>query len=973
MDIASLFTTPTAPSGATAGMGTQTGDITAIMGRDEVESFNRLLKGFLDNGAAPGSPMLSLRAMAENGGNPTQLDLVQGTNQAAPDLKAETALVTGDSALSHSMRSTTPEMRWQQAGLNLLAMGQADEATPPLSDEVTSFLNDLSALMRQQGLFAAKSTSKTEEEGSDGGAVISDTKAKTADGGTVAAITPMVGVATPIPPSPPIDLKPTLSLNNAPAGEMTAPTGTAKPADLLIATPAAGGTAGGIAQPAAAPLQAGTGADATGPASGRNAAPDLSKGLALPSGTPPAAAQAAQEAAQAGQKIVSDVGADTASAQSIGDTPVPLPMPQPSITMKAGQENAARNPDGSVSSALRPAIPTGAKEPAITPRPPGTGPGNDAQMAMVEPTVSTISPPPGGAAPVSAAPTQVQTPAAVAGTPHAGSIVLPAGMQPVTNGEQVAIAKTGPVSSTTEQMAASNVTNAVAGAMTTDSAPPALPPAIGDTKPVPAPSGIAPTISGPPDAQAGQSRSDTTVHSAEPAATVTPVSIQTTRTAGMSDEPLVAEPAQPAAADRVQGAAVSKGDHAAVKTGSTKAASPAAATAQVDVDKQPADPSPSVTAAPAQQAATLTPQPANSAATASTTPVSAPHPQEVKGQVAAQQPAPQPAATTAPDNGETAAPTITASTEINRSTDTQARQPTTTAAHRVGVEVKADQTTDDGASDADTPASEAAGHKESGKPHRMLAPNHTDPETKAHPTTDMGGERVQQTATRPTTPTPTNAGTADALLTRAVGEVNSGTGDELGSEQQGTQSGAGSAGLEEATLNATADGSRIGTADFSQHLRQTSAPGAPHRPGANPPATYQVAVQMQRAVQDGNDKLSIQLRPYDLGRVDVQLEFNKDGTLRAKVTADSFQTLELLQKDSRNLENALREAGLSTDQNSLSFSLRDDGDQAQRQQQEKQQDQKSGTRFASIEVEEESPAIPAYRPILGPGRVDVRI
>jgi len=87
------------------------------------------------------------------------------------------------------------------------------------------------------------------------------------------------------------------------------------------------------------------------------------------------------------------------------------------------------------------------------------------------------------------------------------------------------------------------------------------------------------------------------------------------------------------------------------------------------------------------------------------------------------------------------------------------------------------------------------------------------------------------------------------------------------------------------------------------------------------PATNQVFVQLTKAVQNGQNKITVQLRPEELGRVEVKLDIGGDGRVKAMVMADKPETLDLLQKDSRVLERALQEAGLKTDNNSLSFNL----------------------------------------------------
>ena len=62
------------------------------------------------------------------------------------------------------------------------------------------------------------------------------------------------------------------------------------------------------------------------------------------------------------------------------------------------------------------------------------------------------------------------------------------------------------------------------------------------------------------------------------------------------------------------------------------------------------------------------------------------------------------------------------------------------------------------------------------------------------------------------------------------------------------------------------------------------------------PATNQVFVQLTKAVQNGQNKITVQLRPEELGRVEVKLDIGGDGRVKAMVMADKPETLDLLQK-----------------------------------------------------------------------------
>lgn len=87
------------------------------------------------------------------------------------------------------------------------------------------------------------------------------------------------------------------------------------------------------------------------------------------------------------------------------------------------------------------------------------------------------------------------------------------------------------------------------------------------------------------------------------------------------------------------------------------------------------------------------------------------------------------------------------------------------------------------------------------------------------------------------------------------------------------------------------------------------------------PAVEQVMLQMNRNAKSGNDQMTLQLNPAELGRVSIKLDIGTDGKVQGTVVASNPATLDLLQKDSRSLERALQDAGLRADPGSLQFSL----------------------------------------------------
>ena len=94
------------------------------------------------------------------------------------------------------------------------------------------------------------------------------------------------------------------------------------------------------------------------------------------------------------------------------------------------------------------------------------------------------------------------------------------------------------------------------------------------------------------------------------------------------------------------------------------------------------------------------------------------------------------------------------------------------------------------------------------------------------------------------------------------------------------------------------------------------------RPAAAAPST-QLAVQIHSAISNKLQRFNIRLEPAELGRIDVRLEFARDGQVRAQIAVERPETLDLLQKDVQGLERALRDAGTNADKLNLSFDLRD--------------------------------------------------
>lgn len=126
----------------------------------------------------------------------------------------------------------------------------------------------------------------------------------------------------------------------------------------------------------------------------------------------------------------------------------------------------------------------------------------------------------------------------------------------------------------------------------------------------------------------------------------------------------------------------------------------------------------------------------------------------------------------------------------------------------------------------------------------------------------------------------------------------------------------------------TVDAATGGTATMGQNnsIQGRTAPNPAASANRPPPVPAhvvadQVAVNIQKGVSQGQDRITVQLRPQELGKVEIKMEMTHDGKMTAVVSAERPETLDMLRQDSRSLVQALNDAGMQADENSLSFSL----------------------------------------------------
>ncbi len=205
------------------------------------------------------------------------------------------------------------------------------------------------------------------------------------------------------------------------------------------------------------------------------------------------------------------------------------------------------------------------------------------------------------------------------------------------------------------------------------------------------------------------------------------------------------------------------------------------------------------------------------------------------------------------------------------------------------------------------------------------------------------------------------------------GQLAGADGDEALLSQPGSPMTAGQDGA-----GATDRLSGTAMADFSQTLRGAAKNDAAPQPYTQRPVVQsspdQVHVHIRKAFGDGADQITIQLRPAHLGRIDVRIETAQDGSVTAHIQADKAETLDMMARDARSLEQALKDAGLQADRDSLNFSLR--GEERQHAEGNDDNGRRSG-RNASHATDggEETPDL-ASSDAVGPnddGSLDIRV
>lgn len=181
---------------------------------------------------------------------------------------------------------------------------------------------------------------------------------------------------------------------------------------------------------------------------------------------------------------------------------------------------------------------------------------------------------------------------------------------------------------------------------------------------------------------------------------------------------------------------------------------------------------------------------------------------------------------------------------------------------------------------------------------------------------------------------------------------------------------------------------RVAAPIFSQTLDAAIARHAapPYPPAQAEPATATVAlregrlgtdvgVAIARALDAGpegmREALLIRLDPHHMGRVDVRMSFDDDGTLRAVVSADSPAALDMLRRESAQLDRSLADAGVRSDAQSLRFDAGGNGAGGQHRHGARPQLPMPQSGGADGFVGAQDGGLSDYRSLRGSGHIDL--
>ena len=234
------------------------------------------------------------------------------------------------------------------------------------------------------------------------------------------------------------------------------------------------------------------------------------------------------------------------------------------------------------------------------------------------------------------------------------------------------------------------------------------------------------------------------------------------------------------------------------------------------------------------------------------------------------------------------------------------------SAHAASQDTGASQNTDSGAN-AGAAAGNATTAADANSPSNAPAAP-----ADAAPVAANFQQALNQADSTPTQGDPSVQGNSATITAHAAGTT--GSTEAAGSAQPG-------AATKAAATNLPTFG--IVAANITGTTPQTATTAAATEPTV---ALAGLPVAIASRAQAGSSQFDIRLDPPELGRIEVQLSVDSNGQVVSHITADRQDTLNLLQSQQPQLQQALEQAGLKTSDSAMQFSLRDQSFAGQQQQ-----------------------------------------
>ncbi|MBI3435791.1 MAG: flagellar hook-length control protein FliK [Proteobacteria bacterium] len=268
-----------------------------------------------------------------------------------------------------------------------------------------------------------------------------------------------------------------------------------------------------------------------------------------------------------------------------------------------------------------------------------------------------------------------------------------------------------------------------------------------------------------------------------------------------------------------------------------------------------------------------------------------------------------------------AAPAIDAIAALGTQADTNSAKPTQTAPGDAGPEVTPAPSTDAPAKLAGHQAAVAAGDagEEKGKPANAGRAG-------AQANVVQDGEKSTAPAQAPAQPNPqTVTAEKNEKAASARGEHDA-PAPERDLRVRAPDQVAQQATASDTTVRpATAPLLAVGTQGGAGHATTTQPATLLAHAADLPVPLSGIAVAIAARALAGGNRFDIRLDPPELGRIDVRLDVDRGGHVTSRLIVERAETLDMLRRDAPHIERALEQAGLKTGENSMQFSLRDQG------------------------------------------------